>query len=116
MKVAGTGAAVAEHLRRAEGLCSRFRGLLGAPELNAGEGLLLAPAAQVHTFGMRYSIDVLFIDGSGRVLHRVLAMRPNRMSRLVRGSRYVLELPCGTVEGVARVGDQLSFRDLYARS
>jgi uncharacterized protein len=52
-------------------------------------------------FGMRYAIDVVFLDDAGRVLRVVHALQPNRISPRVKGATSVLELPAGTV---ARVG------------
>jgi uncharacterized membrane protein (UPF0127 family) len=58
---------------------------------------VLEPATQVHTFGMRYPIDALFCDEDWVVLHIVRAMAPWRLSRWVRGSRFVVEFAGGTL-------------------
>lgn len=85
-------AAVAETPR------SRRRGLLDYPPLARGEGLLIVPCRQVHTFGMRYPIDVIFVDASWAVRRTVRGLRPGRLSPLVLSSRAALELPAGTIE------------------
>lgn len=54
-------------------------GLLGRASLPEDEGLLLAPAWSIHTWGMRFPIDVVFIDRDERVLRIVPAMRPWRV-------------------------------------
>jgi uncharacterized membrane protein (UPF0127 family) len=87
---------------------SRALGLLGRSELPSGEGILLRPAGSVHTFFMRFPIDVVFLDGDGRVLRIASAVAPWRAAAQ-RGARAVLELTAGECErrGVD-VGDRLS--------
>lgn len=75
-------------------------------ELEPDEALIIS-AAQIHTFGMIFPIDVVFCDGSWRVVHVVHRMRPNRVSRWARGARYVVEMPAGVADGIA-VGDRLA--------
>jgi len=71
---------------------TRRRGLLGRDGV---EGALLLPRTRsVHTFGMRFALDVAHLDGSGRVL-RVATMRPHRLGRPVLGARAVLEAEAG---------------------
>jgi uncharacterized membrane protein (UPF0127 family) len=86
---------------------SRLRGLLGRSELPAGDGLLLRPSPSVHTWFMRFPIDVVFLDAQLRVLRVRKDMRPWRMAG-ERGARVVLELAAGEAErrGIAR-GEQL---------
>ena len=86
---------------------TRLKGLLGRKELAAGEGLLLRPAASVHTFFMRFPIDVVFLDRELRVLRVAANLRPWRAAAR-RGARAVLELPAGESERRdIRPGDQL---------
>ena len=65
-----------------------------------GQGLFIEPTWSVHTWFMRFPIDVVFLDGDGRVLRIVEAMPPWRMAAR-RGARVALELPAG---GAARAG------------
>jgi protein-S-isoprenylcysteine O-methyltransferase Ste14/uncharacterized membrane protein (UPF0127 family) len=96
--IAGTGIVVADALRVADTHWSRMRGLLGTGSLEPGAGLWIVPCQQVHMFGMRYPIDVVFLDAAGRVLATTPALRPWRVSPRVAAARSVLELPAGTVE------------------
>lgn len=77
---------------------SRMRGLLGRPPLEPGEGLLLVPCRAVHTFFMRYPIDVVFLDRELRVLRVCSRVRPWRL-RACRRAQAVLELPAGSFSG-----------------
>jgi uncharacterized protein len=73
---------------------TRMRGLLGRRGLAQGEGLLLQPAGSIHTFFMRFPIDVVFLDRDGRVLRVAESVRPWRTAA-ARGARAVLELRAG---------------------
>ena len=85
-----------------------MRGLLGRSELPAGEGILLRPSGSVHTFFMRFPIDVVFLDRDLSVLSVAEDVRPWKM-RGARGAKAVLELPSGECarRGI-RVGQQLA--------
>jgi uncharacterized membrane protein (UPF0127 family) len=85
---------VCERCTVADRALSRLRGLLGRAVLPASEGVLLRPAASVHTWFMRFPIDVVFLDRELRVLAVRSDMRPWRMAGM-RGARAVLELAAG---------------------
>src|SRR4029077_2435197 len=72
----------------------RMRGLRGLPALRANEGLLLTRCRSVHTFGMRFAIDAVVLDGHGRVVTTV-RMPPMRLLRPRRKGRHVLEVAAG---------------------
>jgi len=93
-------------LRRAATAWQRLRGLLGGPPLARGEALWLDPCRAVHTAGMRYAIDVAFVDGRGRVVRVVRGLRPWRCAWCLR-ARSAVELRAGQAGaahgGVARI-------------
>ncbi len=92
----------------ADTLWSRLRGLLGHPPLQPGEGLLLRGEQAIHTIGMGFPIDVLFLDRAGRVVHAIPEMVPLRLSRLVPCAADVLEMPAGTITRTGTTpGDQI---------
>jgi uncharacterized protein len=107
--VADTGSVLATHARIARDARGRMRGLIGEDPLGEGECLLLEPAAQVHTFGMRAPIDVVFCDKRGVIVHVVRAMRPMRITRWVRGARRAIELPANSVPAEVSPGTRLIF-------
>lgn len=95
-------------VRVAESAWDRTRGLLGRPPPAAGEGLLIARCRSVHTVGMRYAIDVVFIDARGRIVRIVEGLRPMRMAMCLR-SASVLELASGQARALGlRPGMQLT--------
>ena len=71
-----------------------MRGLLGRKELPSGEGILLKPSGSVHTFFMRFPIDVVFLDRELRVVAIAPDVPPWRM-RGARGAKAVVELRAG---------------------
>jgi uncharacterized membrane protein (UPF0127 family) len=88
---------------------TRRTGLLKHSRLEPGEGLWIAPSEAVHTFGMKFPIDVLFLDKKRKVLKIRNDMVRSRMAICLR-AHSVLELPGGTAIAMqTAVGDQLEF-------
>ena len=99
---------VGERIRVADGVWSRFVGLLGTTSLPQGEGLLLYPSQGVHSLGMLYSIDVVFLSEDFRVVELRPRLRPFWMTSLNWKAVCVLELPVGAIRNSRmEVGDQL---------
>jgi len=89
----------------------RTRGLLGTEKLPKGGGLWIVPCRGIHSFGMRYEFDALFIDREGRVVAMHPWFRRNRFSRIFWSARGVLELPAGTIDRTfTAVGDEVVFQ------
>ena len=99
---------LAERAWEARSYSSRMKGLLGRKGLEAGEGLYIRPCSSIHSFFMKFRFDAAFVDGEGKVLHVIRAMKPWRISKIVSGAAGVVELPAGMLEGTS-IGDQLEF-------
>lgn len=85
----------------------RTTGLLKHRSLAPGEGLWITPCEGIHTFFMKFSIDVVYIDRAKRVRKVVPGLGPWRLSACLT-AHSVIELPVGTVErSGTRKGDQL---------
>jgi uncharacterized membrane protein (UPF0127 family) len=93
----------------AVGFVSRLRGLHAFQGLAWGTGLFIAPCSAVQTFGMRYAIDVVFLDRRLDVVRQVSCLRPNRAA-WCPGARAVVELPAGYCAAVP------GHRELVARA
>jgi hypothetical protein len=76
----------------AKGFRTRLRGLAFRDRADAGPGLLIPRCASVHTFGMRFPLDLYFLDGRGRVISVRCRVPPRRLA-WQQGARYVLEIP-----------------------
>jgi uncharacterized membrane protein (UPF0127 family) len=76
----------------ARGFKARLRGLSRRDRAKAGPGLLIPRCSSVHTFGMRFELDLFFLDGEGRVLATRRRVPPRRVA-WHRGAAAVLEIP-----------------------
>ena len=94
---ASLGTVLADRVGVAASRTARAVGLLTRSGLEPGEALWIVPSRGVHTWGMRFSIDVLALDEGGTVIDAVPNMGPWRMRLPKRGTAGVLELPAGTL-------------------
>jgi uncharacterized protein len=91
----------------ADSAAKRSKGLLGRERLAPGEGLWICPCEAVHTFWMRFPIDLVYLDRKNRIKKLVSALPPWRLSACLR-AHSVLELPSGTIrETQTQPGDAL---------
>ncbi len=91
------GTVLGGRIRIADDFRSRTFGLLGAKPPEPGEGLLLIPCRAIHMLGMRFPLDVLFLDERGEVLSAHHALPPGPRFRWSRHAASTLELPPGTL-------------------
>ena len=82
----------------ADGTWSRMRGLLGRSGLPTGTGMLLSPCTSIHTVGMQFSLDVIFLDRDQQVVRVVRSLQPNRFALGGRGAKSAVELAAGAVD------------------
>ena len=102
-----TGALVADNVAVADTRATRAVGLLSRSGLNPGEALWIVPSRGVHTWWMRFTIDVLALNECGVVVDRVTGLKPWRIRLPRRGTAGVLELPAGCI---AATGTELGHR------
>ncbi len=104
------GATLAANVRLADTPRSRRIGLLRHETLEPGEGLWIYPTQAIHTFGMRFPIDVAFLDNRLRIKRVYHRLAPFRLTTLVWEARSVLELASGSLASTGTaVGDELQF-------
>ena len=104
------GKILAEKAGLANTIFSRSKGLLGRKDFKQGEALIIVPCNSIHTFFMRFAIDVLFVDSENKVIKAISNMRPFRLSNLYFSARYTIELPTGTIKTTSTApGDILEF-------
>lgn len=108
---AGSADCLVPEARRTTSAMERMRGLLGRPPLATGQALLIDPCPSVHTIGMRYPLDLAFLDMHLRVVKLVRELPPLRFAGCPN-ARATLELPPGALDvaGIA-AGDVLEWRD-----
>jgi uncharacterized membrane protein (UPF0127 family) len=104
------GTRLGERVMLADTWWGRFRGFLGRIPPIEGEGILLSPCDAIHTWGMGFALDVVFLDSSGSVLAVRENVEPWSRPIRVAGARHVLEVPPGTVRASGTlVGDACSW-------
>ena len=101
---------LAEVAEIADTASKRRTGLLKHERLEPGQGMWIVPCEAVHSFGMKFAIDVVYLDRKKRVRKTRPAMVPRRISGCWL-AHSVLELPVGTIEkSGTQAGDQLVFQ------
>lgn len=110
------GRLVADRVEPAFDSDTRRKGLMGRDGLAAGSALVIAPSNSVHTFFMRFPIDVVFVRRDGEVVKVRHAVAPWRLTGAL-GAFAVVELPAGTAR-TAEVGpgDRLALRPVIRTS
>jgi uncharacterized membrane protein (UPF0127 family) len=104
------GTMLGEHIRVAETGLETIIGLLGERELPPGDGLLIVPSQGIHTWGMRFAIDVVVLDDAWKVIAVRRDVRPFRMTRVFWNAAAVLELQSGIVDSSGtQVDDVIQF-------
>ena len=105
------GREIAAAVERADSFWRRGIGLLGRAGLPVSAALWLVPCPSIHMFGMRFALDLLFLDADLRIVKVVRQIRPWRMASGGPGAHSVVELATGWLPAdAARPGDQLAWR------
>lgn len=86
-----------DNMRKAKGFLQRLRGLMFFKSYPYEQALLLDNCSAIHTFFMRFSIDVIFMDKEKNILKICHNLKPWRVC-FCSGSYYVIELPLGTAK------------------
>ena len=101
---------LASEVELADSSWTRMKGLLGqtSEDFPAGKGLWITPSQGVHTIGMKFPIDVVYLDKGRRVIHVSHSLPPFRIAAMKFKARSVIELPAGTLaQTQTSVGDVL---------
>ena len=107
-----TGVIMANRVTVASRRLERAIGLLGRTGLEAGEALWITPCHGVHTWFMRFSIDVIAMDADGVVVDAISVLKPWRMRLPKPGARSVLELPAGTLlHARTKIGHRIKIQE-----
>lgn len=97
--------------RLTSNIFERMRGLLGRPRLESGEALLIKPCSSVHTIGMKYPLDLAFLDKDWTIIKTVSSLKPWRMAACP-AAHMVIELLTGSLNRLQLThGLQLEWQD-----
>lgn len=91
----------------AQSFFDRLVGLMFKEEKDVASGLLIEPCKSIHTFFMKFSLDVAFLDSKNKVVRVIYGMRPWRMTRTYFTASTVLEVRAGLLPKDLSRGDQL---------
>lgn len=112
LRIQRSGRLLATHVEAAVDSETRRKGLLGRTGLPEGHAIVIAPTNAIHTFFMKFPIDVVFVNRAGRVLKIKTAMPAWRMAAALRGFA-VIEMAGGAAERVGlAAGDELAIEPL----
>jgi len=105
------GCILADKIFLADNFLARIRGLLGFRSLGRDQAMIIRPCNCVHTFFMRFPIDVLFISRDNIVVKIIRQMRPFRASLMCVKAKFVIELPFGVADfSKTSIGDTLQIQ------
>lgn len=82
----------------ADTFINRLKGLMFEKSLGENTAIIIFPCNAIHTFFMRFSLDVIFISKENEVLYIIENMLPKRISPFIKRAKSVLELPAGTIK------------------
>lgn len=103
------GVVIGERIGCAQTSITRLVGLLGRSNLEGGEGIWIRPSSGIHTFGMRFAIDVVGLDRDMRVIKLWSRVKPHRVTSVSTRIRSVLELAAGEIAARSiQLGDVLN--------
>jgi uncharacterized protein len=89
---------LADEAKMANTFFTRLVGLLNRNALRKGEALILTPSNCIHSFFMRFTIDVIFLDKTGKIIKTLPSFKPFRLSPIYFNSHSVIELPENTLK------------------
>lgn len=98
---------IAQDVVVADSFFARARGLMFRKKMDNFDGMLITPCNSIHTFGMFFPIDVIFLNKNFEVIKVMEGLKPNRMTLLYLKASQVLELAAGTLAGKVTKGDCL---------
>jgi uncharacterized membrane protein (UPF0127 family) len=104
-----TGKGIAGQVEIARTFLKRLIGLMGRSILMEDQGLYFPGCKSIHTFGMKFAIDVLFMDKNMKITKMISCLKPNRVAFAPFSTRDTLELACGVLQKHAlAVGDEIA--------
>ena len=98
---------IARNAAMASTFFTRAKGLLGIEKMTEFDALIISPCNSIHTFFMKFNIDVIFINNENKIVKIFENLKPWRMTRTYFTAKKVVELEAGSLKGQLNVGDQL---------
>lgn len=107
------GKIIIQNAEIADSFFKRFKGLMFKKAIEKDYALFIKPCNQIHTFNMRFSIDVVYLSDSGEVVKIDESVKPNKICKTVKEAKSVIELNCSAASrlGIGK-GDILEIREM----
>jgi uncharacterized protein len=107
---------VGGRIQVADSLLARMRGFLFRDPPAPGEGLFLAPCRGVHTYWMRFPLDIVLLNRNGEVVGAYPSVPPGNRTPIRASAAFALELPAGAIAASAtEVGDRMTWKPANGR-
>jgi uncharacterized membrane protein (UPF0127 family) len=103
---------LSKNILLAETFLSRLIGLMFKDKLVDADGLLIDPCRSIHTFFMKYSLDIVFLSEENKVIKIIRHMKPWRLSWIYFRAIKTLELPAGQLPSDVKEGDFLEVKSV----
>lgn len=101
---------ISEDVMVANSFFKRFKGLMFSKELPEDKALYIIPCSEIHTFNMKYSIDVLYLDKNNNIIYLDENMKPGKIGRHVKNGSSIIEIPSGKVKNKGiKIGQTILF-------
>ena len=108
MKILKNNQIICNNVYLANNPIKRLIGLLGKKEFCESDGVLLCPCSQIHSFGMQFSFDAIYLDSEYKIIALYENIKKNRILPYKHSAKNVLELPLGTIKNKKlEPGDEL---------
>lgn len=89
---------IGDNIEIADNFFTRLRGLMFRKELTENQGLLIYPCNSIHMFCMNFPLDILFVNKQDEIIDYLENFEINKVSKIYPSSKYVVELPAGTIK------------------
>ncbi len=116
LKLVKNGNVICDYIEDASSFLRRFMGLMYRKSIPQNHGLLLTPCNEIHTFGMRFDIDAVYISKNGEVLFIDEAVKPHKVCKKIKSAYKVLELNSGMAHKFGlNTGDSVDFVHIQSK-
>ncbi len=105
------GTVLADKAELARSFFQRLKGLMFRKKIDSGFGMIFYHCSSIHTFFMRFDIDVIFLDKTNRIVKLYKRFSPCKISSIVLNSYVTIEIPAGVIEKTStQLGDILEIK------
>jgi uncharacterized protein len=99
---------IAENIQKADSFIKKMVGLLNRNDLSFDEGLVLEKCNSIHSVGMKFDFDAIYLDNDNKVVRLIENIKPNRIMPIIFKAQKVLETDAGFIQkNNIQIGDQL---------